>query len=136
MQTEAGTGAGLSEILVDGIRVELSLLGWLTGESQVTQVCAHVCTRAGWHVIRVQHAGWSPRVKVACGRRNCTDTLWMPHPRPPTNPSVTSGSSQAAQAGRTLNSVSSQGGGAVPSSDHLQERAPIGGGRGLGAGDA
>lgn len=41
--------------------------------------------------------------------------------RPPTNPSVTSGSSQAAQAGRTLNSVSSQGGGAVPSSDHLQD---------------
>lgn len=34
--------AGLSEILAGGIRVELSLLGWLTGESQVTQVCARV----------------------------------------------------------------------------------------------
>lgn len=43
---------------------------------------------------------------------------------PPTNPSVTSGSGQAAQAGRTLNSptrVASQGGGAVPSPHHLQE---------------
>lgn len=69
-----------SEILADRVRGELSLPGWLTGESQVTQVCARVCTRAGWRVIRVQHAGWSRRVKVACRRRNCTDTLWTPHP--------------------------------------------------------
>lgn len=69
-----------SEILADRIRVELSLLGWLTGESQVTEVCALVCTCAGWCVIRVQHAGWSPRVKVSCGRRNGTDTPWTPHP--------------------------------------------------------
>lgn len=48
--------AGPSEILTDGIRVELSIPGWISGELQVTRavqtdigtrerVCACVCTR-------------------------------------------------------------------------------------------
>ncbi|CAN0563315.1 unnamed protein product [Rangifer tarandus platyrhynchus] len=62
--------------------------------------------------------GWEPdsRLRKAELHRHPVDAP----SRPPANPSVTSGSSQAAQAGRPLNSVSSQGGGAVPSSDHLQ----------------
>ena len=134
---EAGTCARPSEILADRIRVELSLLGWLTGESQVTEVCAHMCTRAGWRVIRVQHTGWSHVSKSPEEGETAQTRCGRPIPSS-TNPSVTSGSGQAAQAGRTLNSPCFQPGrgcGALfpsPAGEH----APIGGTRGLGAGDA